>query len=179
MSQEQDNRTVKYGIVIGIIIALVLGLLLYALLPRYQHELQPWGRIELGVKCLIMPGLFLLVLILRIGSMRFGNASQDPTTTLASSKPMAINLRVLSNTYEQTMLFIINTLGLAIFLPFPYLSLLPIYSGLFLTGRLLFWAGYRYNILWRAPGFALNILPVALGLLFSAVLIVIHMLGAT
>ena len=177
MSQQQDNQTVKHGIAIGVVMTLILYLLLYILLPHYHHELQQWNRIQLAAKCLVIPGLFLLLLILRIGSMRFGNAAQDPTTTLASSKAMEINLRVLSNTHEQMTLFIINTLGLAVFLPFAYLSLLPIYSGLFVVGRLLFWAGYRHNILWRAPGFAIDILPAVFGLLFGTVIIIIHIVA--
>ena len=173
MTQAQNNSIVKRGIVSGLIVTVIVFPGLYFLLPHFSHELDLLKRLQLGISCLVFPGLFLLVLILRIGSQRFGNVSEDPTEVIADSRAMKIDLRVLSNSHEQVMLFVINTLGLAVLLPFSYLSLLPIYSGLFVIGRVSFWAGYRHHVLWRAPGFALTVLPALVGLSYcGAVLLV-------
>ncbi|MFL0771806.1 MAG: MAPEG family protein, partial [Prochlorococcus sp.] len=103
---------------------------------------------------------------------RFGNPAEDPTRVLASSHSMEVDLHVLANTHEQLSIFIINVMALSILLPFPYLTLLPIYSGIFIFGRLVFWLGYRHNPLLRAPGFALNILPALAGLIYCAIALI-------
>ncbi|MDP6203089.1 MAG: hypothetical protein QGG12_02675 [Prochlorococcaceae cyanobacterium ETNP18_MAG_14] len=108
-------------------------------------------------------------MIIHIGSEGFGNPAEDPTTVLASSHAMDVDLRVLANTHEQLIVFIVNTMALAVLLPFAYLKLLPIYSGTFVFGRLLFWVGYRYHVLLRAPGFALNIFTALAALIYSSI----------
>ena len=172
MNQERNNQIVKRGMISGVVFTLVVFPGLYFLLPHFQQELGLLQRLKLGVECLFFPGLFLLLLIIHIGSQRFGNSAEDPTKVVAGSEPMKIELRVLSNTHEQLLLFVINTIGLAVLLPFAYLSVLPIYSGLFVVGRFIFWAGYRHNVLWQAPGFAMSIVPAALGLLYCCAMMV-------
>ena len=172
MTQELHNKVVLSGMAIGIIVTPLIFMGLYVLFPQFAHELETTGRLELGIKCLIFPAVFFLVLVLRVGAQRFGNPSEDPTIVLAGTESMKVDLRVLSNTNEQIIIFTINTMSLAMLLPFKYLSILPIYSGLFVVGRLLFWLGYRRNALWRAPGFAMNILPAALGLLYCCMTLV-------
>jgi hypothetical protein len=177
MSQERNNQIVKWGGVSGVLFTLVVFPGLYFLLPHFHQELGLPERLELGVGCLFFPGLFLLLLIIRIGSQRFGTAAEDPTKVLASSEAMKIDLRVLSNSHEQLLLFVINTMGLAVLLPFAYLSVLPIYSGLFVVGRLVFWAGYRHHVLWRAPGFCMSVVPAALGLLYCCATVLVRFGG--
>lgn len=166
MSQEQHNHTVLKGAALGFLITLVVVPGLYLLLPQFDQELAPASRVSLGINCLAFPGLFYLALLLVVGSQRFGSPAENPVLLEANSEQMKIDLRVLSNTTEQIIVFAVTTLCLAIALPFEYLSLLPVYSGWFVAGRLCFWIGYRQNVLWRAPGFAMNVLPAALGLLY-------------
>lgn len=72
------------------------------------------------------------------------------------------------------MLFVINTLGLALLLPYSYLSLFPIYAELFVIGRVVFWVGYRHHVLSRPPGFSLTVLPALVGLSYCCAVILVR-----
>ncbi len=173
MTQRRDNLVVKRGILLGIALTFAVFLLSFHLLPNLNHEPGLLMRLKIGVKSLVFPALFFLLMIIRIGTQRFGNPAEDPTRVLASSHAMQVDLRVLTNTHEQLILFMINAMALAILLPFTCLTLLPIYSAIFVIGRILFWAGYRHNVLWRAPGFGMTLLPALIGLLYSAIALLI------
>lgn len=174
MTQADNNKTVQAGMIIGAIVTPLLFLVFYFLVPQYDAEVVLTDRFKLAIECLIFPATFFVVTVVRIGSQRFGNSSEDPTRTVASSEAMAIDLRVLSNTHEQIVLFALNTLALAVLLPYDYLSLLPVYSAVFVIGRVLFWVGYRYNVLWRAPGFAMSIIPAVVGLGYCCIVLMLR-----
>ncbi len=179
MNQEDNNKVVKLGMLMGAIVTPLLFFSLYSLLPRYDFEVELINRISLGIQCLVFPALFFLVTVVKVGSQRFGNPAEDPTKIVASSESMNIDLRVLSNTHEQLVIFSLNTLGLSITLPYIYLSLLPIYSAIFVAGRVIFWLAYRRNVLWRAPGFAMNILPAVVGLCYSGIVLILRVIPNT
>ena len=155
------------------VVTLSLFIGLYVLLPKFDQEIVLVERIKLGFQCLVFPAVIFLATILRVGSQRFGNPAENPVEIEASSVGMKIDVRVLSNTHEQIVIFIVNALCLAVLLPFEYLSLVPIYSALFVVGRTLFWWGYRYKVLWRAPGFAMSVLPAVAGLGYSGIVILL------
>lgn len=154
------------GMVIGVLLTLILYSSAYSLVPQFDDGMQLTDRITLGFKCLLFPGFFLLAMVIKVGSQRFGNSAEDPTEVIAGTESMKIDLRVLSNTNEQLLIFAINTLGLAVLLPLQYLSLLPIYSGLFVVGRIIFLLGYHHNVLWRGPGFVMAIFPAVVGIVY-------------
>lgn len=174
MPQENNNRIVKTGMIIGVVVTLGLFLLLYALLPKFENEVELLARIKLAFECLVFPATFFLVVVVRLGSQRFGNPSDNPLKVVANSESMKINLRVLSNTHEQLVIFTSNIFALSIFLPALYLSLLPIYSAVFVLGRIMFWVAYKHNALWRAPGFAMGILPAVIGLGYCCIVLLVR-----
>jgi len=171
MSQAQNNKTVKTGMIIGAIGTPALLLLLYALLPKFENEVDLLNRITLALHCLVFPATFFLITVVRVGSQRFGNSSENPIKVMANSEAMQVDLRVLSNTHEQVVLFALTTLALSVLLPYQFLSLLPTYSAVFVLGRIIFWVAYRHNALWRAPGFAMTIMPAVGGLLYCCITI--------
>ena len=71
-----------------------------------------------------------------------------------------INTRFILNTFEQFTLYIIGIAGLAIYAPIDEARSLPILTGLFLLGRVLFWIGYHTNPYLRAFGFGLTFYPI-------------------
>lgn len=175
MSQADNNKVVATGMVIGAIGTPLLFIILYVITPKFGDEVELLDRIRLGLECLVLPAAFFLVTIVRVGSQRFGNPSDNPIRVVANSNSMEVNLRVLSNTHEQVVIFSLNTLALSVLLPYMYLSLLPIYSAVFLVGRVIFWMAYRHNPLWRAPGFAMSILPGVIGLSYCCIVILFRM----
>ena len=71
------------------------------------------------------------------------------------SRVTRINIRVLQNTLEQTILFLVGNILTALYLPSGrLLTICPISSGLFLYNRLVFWFGYLKSPKYRAPGMA-------------------------
>jgi hypothetical protein len=105
-----------------------------------------------------------LIAVIRVGSQRYGNPSENPIKILANSEAIEVNLSVLSNTNEQLVIFALYALVLSAPLPYQYLSLLPIYAAVFVAGRIIFWESYKYHVLWPAPGLSMCILPAVLGL---------------
>lgn len=173
MSQELSNLIVKRGMAIGFVVTLSLMIGLYVVFPKWTQPVELIDRLYLGLECLVFPALMFLVVILRVGSQRFGNPAENPVEMVAGTQGMKIDLRVLSNTHEQIVIFVINALSLSVLLPYQYLSLLPVYSTLFVLGRIVFWLGYRHHVLWRAPGFAMAVLPAVLGLGYSCIVIAV------
>lgn len=179
MSQVDNNKIVLIGMAIGALTTALSFVVLYLLVPQYCSEMDPTERLTLGIECLVFPLTFFLITVVRVGSQRFGNPSDDPTKVVANSESMKVNLRVLSNTHEQIVLFSLNTLALSILLPYKYLSLLPIYSFVFVAGRIVFWLAYKHNALWRAPGFAMCILPAGLGLSYCCIALMVRVFSTS
>lgn len=174
MSQIDNNKIVRTGIIIGAVGTLLIFIIFYVITPKFGSEVELLDRIKLGVECLALPAAFFLVTVIKVGTQRFGNPSDNPIKVAVHSDSMEINLRVLSNTHEQVVIFALNTLLLSVLLPYMFLSLLPIYSGVFLLGRILFWAAYKHNPLWRAPGFAMGILPGVVGLSYGCIVVLLQ-----
>ncbi|WP_083003501.1 MAPEG family protein [Halomonas sp. GT] len=173
MTQRSDDRTVKMGMLLGFLGTIVVFISFYSFLPQVAEEVSLVERLKLGIMCLVFPVTLFFLMIVRVGSQRFGNLSADPTKCEANTEGMKVDLRVLSNTHEQLMIFAINILALSALMPYQFLSLLPIYSGVFVAGRVMFWVGYRRNVLWRAPGFAMSTLPAVIGVGYSCVAVLL------
>lgn len=140
------------------------GLLLFALV----HFLDGWPgvlpdpgeRVALALKFSVLPAGFVLLVIQVIALTRFltenVNAIDDRPT-----RWRAVDMRVLANTVEQTLVFLPVYLASSLVLradETAFLAALPI---TFVAARLAFWIGYRISDLGRAPGmaagFALNL----------------------
>jgi hypothetical protein len=78
--------------------------------------------------------------------------AEDPRLG-AESERFKINQRVLTNTVEQSLIFVPLVLALSVRLPPGQLKLLPIAVSVWCAGRLMFWVGYHKGPSWRAPGF--------------------------
>lgn len=166
-TQAAHNKTVKTGIIASLALALLSTAALFYLIGPFAHAAPFEDRLTLAIQCAILPGFMLLAGIITLGKGRFGNKAEDPTACEASSQAMKVNIRYLSNTHEQFSLFIINILALALLLPAPALTLLPIYAGLFVVGRIAFWIGYHLNPLHRATGFGLTFYPSVAAMLYN------------
>ena len=166
-AQTAHNKIVKSGIILGFLVTTLYVVALFYLIGPFEHAAQFQDRITLAIQCAILPGLMFLIGIGVLGSARFGNEAEDPTACEASSHKMKVNVRYLSNTHEQLTLFLIALLGLALLLPAPALTLLPIYASLFVIGRIAFWIGYHINPLYRALGFGMTFYPTAAAMLYN------------
>jgi amino acid permease len=92
-------------------------------------------------------------MIVAVGNARALSEAIDPT--LGKESPaMAIDGRVLDNTLQQFVLFLVGMLALSVGLPLHRLSIVGAVAITFVVMRLAFWVGYRVKPVYRAFGFA-------------------------
>ncbi|HQR53884.1 MAG TPA: MAPEG family protein [Burkholderiales bacterium] len=83
----------------------------------------------------------------------FDTARAEDPRLGAESERFKINQRVLTNTVEQSWIFVPLALALSVRLAPGQLKLLPIAVSVWCAGRIMFWVGYHVAPHWRAPGF--------------------------
>ena len=96
----------------------------------------------------------LLMLLMTCACLRLFDTprAEDPRLG-AESERFRINQRVLTNTVEQSWIFVPLVLALSPRLSPGQLKLLPVAVSVWCAGRVMFWVGYHVAPHWRAPGF--------------------------
>jgi hypothetical protein len=122
------------------------------------------ARLAFAVQADALAMLWLLAMIGNLARKRFFSpADIDGAGLAAASDRIRIDVAVLQNTLEQSVLAAVL---------YPALAVLPAQRGamivpqlllLFSFGRLAFWIGYRFGAGWRAAGFALTFYPTVYG----------------
>ena len=154
MEFEQKQKRVKLGIAIGgiggllvLFVPLVFNIVPDIAIDNFEQ------RISLGVASCLALTIALAIPVMIVAHQRLTNPDAiDGQTNIAGS--IAINLRIIQNTLEQTVLAAIAFLAFACFAPDSHLGLLPIITGWWLLCRLLFSVGYHLGDNARAFGFA-------------------------
>ncbi len=95
----------------------------------------------------------LLIGVMVVGNNRFLSEAIDPTLHKENAAT-EINGRVVDNTLQQTLLFLVGTLALSVNLTGPEMRVIPAVTLIFVVARIAFWIGYRINPLYRAFGMA-------------------------
>jgi len=98
----------------------------------------------------------LLFGIIAVGNGRFLSEAIDPTLHKESAA-MEINGRVVDNTLQQFLVYLVGTLALATGLTADQMRAIPAVAIVFVVARIAFWIGYRIHPLYRAFGFAATI----------------------
>jgi hypothetical protein len=145
-----SQKTVLLGILSAVVFGWSLFLGLRALLP------EPGTTREAVVWLALAPAVVFFVLVVSVGNARFLGEGIDP---LQGKDPrfVVVTNRVLSNTTEQTFIFVLTGLSLIALLPVEKLGALPALAVLFVVARMAFWLGYLRHSMLRAPGMALTI----------------------
>jgi hypothetical protein len=79
--------------------------------------------------------------------------SIDPTLQ-KESRGIQINGRVVENTLQQFLMFLVGTLALSVSLTAEQMRAIPAVVVVFVVTRIAFWVGYRIHPLYRAFGMA-------------------------
>jgi len=125
------------------------------------------ARATLAAWSLVLPSLALLVCIARLAMHRFFTPADINGSGLTDGTAKAKLLQaLLQNTLEQCCLALPVYIAASLLAPAALLPVVPVAAGMFLVGRLLFFAGYAKGAPSRAFGFALTFYPTALLLLF-------------
>ena len=93
----------------------------------------------------------LLLGILVVANARFLGDAIDPTLQ-KENMAMQINGRVVDNTLQQFVLFLVATTALSVNATSAQMRLIPAATIVFVFARIAFWIGYRIHPLYRAFG---------------------------
>jgi uncharacterized MAPEG superfamily protein len=94
--------------------------------------------------------------IVAVGNGRFLSEAIDPTLH-KESRAMEVNGRVVDNTLQLFLVYLVGTLALAAGLTADQMRAIPAAAIVFIIARTAFWIGYRIHPLYRAFGFAATI----------------------
>lgn len=146
-----EQKIVAIGAASGIA-AMVIAVWLLTLAlpsPRIADAIGPRLAYALGANVFALVPFF--VMLITVGNSRFLSDAIDPTRN-AESASMQIDGRVADNTLQQSFVFAVASLALATLVPLRSLQVVWACAIWFVIARCVFWAGYRINPLYRAPG---------------------------
>lgn len=130
-------------------------------------------RLAFAARCNAIAMLPYFAVCVFIMTTRFLGGAHDP---LSHAEPpgLKIDCRVMQNHLEQTFAFAIAAFALAATLPAQHLQALPIATGVFVIGRLVYWWGYhREGTLGRAPGVQLTTAVTLPMVMLAAALVIV------
>lgn len=171
MSSDQKQSLVL-GL-LGIVGAAALSWAVLVMLDGWPGPIpDPGERIALALKLAVLPAGFMAVVVLWVSAGRFLTGAFDPLTD-TPGRGRAVDMRVLANTVEQTLIFLPLFLAFAMVVGPDESAWLTAAPVVFTLARVVFWIGYRIGPVARAPGMAAGFL-VNLGLL---AIVVARMVG--
>lgn len=163
------TRLLRLAAAVNLGAALLTLLAFRLLLPLFESPAgsgDAGSRLEFWARLALWPALLLFamvggVLVARARSVAL-NPIDDPESRL-----YRVSQRVLTNTVEQTAIFLPALAALTVLLPPSDLGAPVLATALFALGRLLFWAGYLIHPYVRAPGMSMTLATNAVVLLWA------------
>ncbi len=127
-------------------------------------ELDLPGRLTYAIHADAVAMLWLLAAVANVARRRFFSPSDIDGGGLApASSRISVDVAIVQNTLEQSVLASILYPALACLRSGDALLLMPQLLTLFCIGRITFWLGYRHGAPWRAFGFAATFYPTVFG----------------
>jgi len=153
-----DKRLIATAAGVNLASAAVTLALIFLLLPLFPapegvSALQ--ARLAFAARLSLWPALVLFAMVIGVMAVRGLTQAFNPIDD-TESRAYRVAQRVLSNSVEQTLVFLPALLALSTLVPLTSLGILPLATALFVVGRLLFWAGYFIHPYARAPGMAMT-----------------------
>lgn len=142
------------GVVVGTVLAWAAFLwMLPGVRVPPAADADAASRLAWVLRLMPLPAGLLLLQVGAVAAARLFTGAFDPLHDIGG-RAQRIGQRVLSNTVEQTAIFVPALLGAAVLAGPGQLPLLVLASGLFVAARLLFWAGYLIDPMYRAASMA-------------------------
>ena len=149
----RDQKIVGVGAASGVtaMVAAIAGI--YQLWPTNPSLADGSSRLAYALQADAFAVLPLLIGIMTVGNSRFLSEAIDPTLH-KEDLGTQINCRVVENTLQQYLLFLIGTLALSVNLTAEQMRAIPAAALVFIVARIAFWIGYLIHPLYRAFGMA-------------------------
>ena len=146
-----EQKIVAVGAASEVLVMALSVWLLTTLLPAPQIADAPADRLAYALKANVVALVPFFVMIITIANKRFLSDAIDPTRR-AESAEMDIDGRVTENTLQQNFVFAIASLAVSTLVQLQNLQVVWACSIVFVVARSVFWIGYRWHPLYRAPG---------------------------
>lgn len=124
-------------------------------------ELSDFGdKMTYYIRCCVFPcGVILTFAVMAVANKRGTSCAANP---LAGNEDLVLTEKnILTNTVEQTLLFLLITLTLTTYLDPAEMKIIPLYSLLWIIGRVLFNIGYRIHPKYRSLGMLISLVTTA------------------
>jgi len=149
----RDQKTVAAGAAAGVATMVLMVWTLSGTIAPAAIADTPADRLAYAVPWAVVAALPLVGMVAAVGNARAMSDAIDPT--LGKESPaIKIDGRVLDNTLQQFVLFVVGMLALSVSLPLNRLNVVGAAAITFVVMRLAFWVGYRIRPVYRAFGFA-------------------------
>lgn len=153
-----QQKIVAIGAASGVTTMIILVWILSAwIIPAFGFTTSGFGllaeRIAFTLRMNVLAMLPLLIMIITVGNKRFLSDAINPLDH-AENEAMQIDGRVVDNTLQQFILFLVASLALATVLTAKQMAIIPAVAIVHIIARFAFWYGYRQHPLLRAPGMA-------------------------
>jgi amino acid permease len=136
------------------VISMIIGVFgIYRAWPAPEGLAAAAERVAYTLQWEAIAALPLLVAVIAVGNNRFLSEAIDPTLN-KEDLATQINGRVVENTLQQLVLFVLGTLALSAGLAPEQMGIIPAAVIVFVIARIAFWIGYRVHPLYRAFGMA-------------------------
>lgn len=149
----KDQKIVAVGASSGLATMIILLTILSRVAPALEIDAGAGERLAFASKWIALGALPLALAIASVGNARFHSQAIDPTAG-KECRAMIINGRMVDNTVQQYLLFIVASLALAASLAGDKLGVIAAAAIVFVIARMVFWIGYRIRPVYRAAGFA-------------------------
>jgi hypothetical protein len=149
----RDQKIVGIGAASGVtaMIAAMAGI--YQFWPSSPSLVDISSRLAYVLQANAFAVIPLLTAIMAVGNNRFLSEAIDPTLQKEDAATQ-INGRVVENTLQQFVLFLVATTALCVNLTAAQMRIIPAAAIVFVAARAAFWVGYRIHPLYRAFGMA-------------------------
>ena len=149
----RDQKIVAIGAASGVAAMIASVFVLYQPWPVNPGLANVSSRLAYTLQANVFAVLPLLIGIMAVGNGRFLSEAIDPTLQ-KESRAMQINGRVVENTLQQFLMFLVGTLALSVNLTAEQMRAIPAVVVVFVVARIAFWVGYQIHPLYRAFGMA-------------------------
>ena len=151
----RDQKVVGIGAASGVAAMIVAIVGIYQLWPTSPSLVDISSRLAFALQANAFAVIPLLAGIMTVGNNRFFSEAIDPTLRKEDAATQ-INGRVVENTLQQFVLFLVATTALSVNLTAAQMRIIPSATIVFVAARLAFWVGYRIHPLYRAFGMAVT-----------------------
>jgi hypothetical protein len=148
-----EQKAVAIGAASGVACMALVVWGLYQVYPTVAGADDVVVRLVFALKMNVLAVIPLFVWIAMVGNARFLSDAIDPLRH-AENKKMEVDGRVVDNTLQQNVVFLVGTLTLSTLLSADSVKVIAALTTVFIIARVLFWIGYRINPIYRAFGMA-------------------------